>query len=268
LRAAEAAADWARVSLKRAQELFDSKTVSQAELDSADAAVKQAEAQADNIRALIARKFVRAPFAGRLGIREISLGQYLNRGSPVVSLQAFDPVFVEFALPQQNLSQLRDGLEVKVTLDAFPGETFSGKVTALNPQVDPSTRNLRIQGTVPNADGRLRPGMFAEVAVVLPEKRDVVVVPLTAVLNSTHGSSVFTVVPGDAGPDGKPTMVARHVSVRTGEARGDFVVITEGLKGGERVVTAGAFKLRDGAGVFESPVGSTTPSLEPKTNNS
>lgn len=263
LRAARAAAELARSNARRARELFESRTISRAEIDAAEAALQQAEAQIASIEAQIAKKTVRAPFAGRLGIRQVSLGQYLNRGDPVVSLQAFDPVFIEFSLPQQHLARLEEGLEVRVATDAFPGETFRGKITALNPQVDPRTRNLRIQATVRNADGRLRPGLFAEVDVVLPGKEKVLIVPVTAVLDSTSGDSVYVVKPAEGEGAAPGQLIVEQRLVRTGPTRGDFVVVTAGLEAGEKVVRAGAFKLRSGSTVVESDVGVPPAQLNP-----
>jgi membrane fusion protein, multidrug efflux system len=160
LRAADAAAEWARISLRRAKDLIASRTISAEQLDSADTNLKQASAQADNIRAIIATKSVRAPFAGKLGIRRISVGQFLEKGSPVVSLQSLDPVYVEFSLPQQQLGDLSKGLKVVVSSDAYQKQQFEGTVTAINPDIDPATRNVRVQATLANADRRLRPGMF------------------------------------------------------------------------------------------------------------
>jgi membrane fusion protein (multidrug efflux system) len=253
--------------LKRAEELFATRTISQAELDAARASLEQEQAQVENLQAIVAKKTIRAPFAGRLGIRQVNLGQFLNKGEGVVSLQALDPVFVEFAVPQQNLPLIREGLEVRVTIDAFPERSFLGKLTAINPDIDRSSRSLRMQATLSNPEALLRPGMYANVEVVLPEKRSVLVIPSTAVLYATFGDSVFVVEDGEVLPDGSRPMVVRQQLIRTGETQGDFVVVTTGLKEGQRVVTAGAFKLRNGASVIESTVGVVEPSLNPKLPN-
>ena len=264
LRAAEANAEWARLSHKRAQDLVESRTISQAELDSADAAVKQAEAQADNIRALIAKKTIVAPFAGRLGIRAISVGQFLNKGDPIVSLQALDPVFVEFSLPQQRLGIVRTDLLVRVTSDAYPGRSFEGKVSAMNADVDPVTRNVRIQATLANTDGELRPGMFVSVDVVLPESETVLAVPATAVVFASYGNSVFVAVEGEPDGEGKKPLLAEQRTVRLGLRRGDFVAVTAGVKAGEKIVTNGAFKLRSGTPLIPREDGVTAPEIDPK----
>ena len=249
LRSAEAAAEWAHVTLKRAQELIGSRAISRAELDSAEAGVKQADAQVDNIQATIAKKVVRAPFAGRLGIRRISVGDFLSKGSPVVSLQSLDPVYVEFSLPQQRLGDLAEGLTVAVTADSYPGDQFAGKITAVDPDVDPATRNVRIQATLANADGRLRPGMFVSVDVLLAQAQDVLVIPATSVVHSPHGASIFVIEEGEADAQGKKALVVRQQPVRLGARRGDFVVATDGATAGDQIVSTGVFKLRPGTSV-------------------
>ena len=246
LRAAEAAAEWARVSFKRAKELVAARSISQAEFDSADSTLKQANAQADNLRAVIAKKTVRAPFAGKLGIRRISVGQFLAKGSPVVSLQSLDPVYVEFSLPQQRLGELAEGLKVAVASDAYPGHLFEGEVTAVNPDIDPATRNVRVQATLANADHRLRPGMFISADLILPRSEKVLFIPESAVLHAPFGDSIFVVEEGQARADGVKLLVAQQRFVRLGARQGDFVVATAGVKAGERVVSTGAFKLRPG----------------------
>ena len=267
LAAAEAAAELAVTTLQRTQELFDSNTISKADLDAAEATVKQTRAQADNLRAVIAKKTVLAPFAGRLGIRQINVGQFLNKGAAVVSLQALDPVYVEFSLPQQRLGAIAEGLSVRVHVDAFPESSFEGELTAVNPEIDPVTRSVRIQATLANADGKLRPGMYVTVDVVLPQAEQVIAVPETAVVYAPYGSTVFVAAEGEPGADGKKPLVAELRNVRLGERRGDFVAIVSGLNPGERVVTSGGFKLKQGTTLMESTVGVTEPRLEPVVPN-
>jgi len=250
LRAAEAAAEWARVSFKRAKELLPSKAISQADLDSADSTLKQADAQVDNLRAVIAKKTVRAPFGGKLGIRRVSVGQVLDKGNPVVSLQSLDPVFVEFSLPQQRLGDLAEGLRVLVSSDAYPGQQFEGKITAVNPDIDPATRNVRVQATLANADARLRPGMFVSVDMILARSEKVLFIPATAVVHGPFGDSVFVVEEGQADENGVKPLVAQQRLVRLGVRQGDFVVAVEGVKVGERIVSTGVFKLRPGMPVI------------------
>lgn len=249
LRAAEAAAELARLSFDRAEELIVSRGIPQAGFDSAANNLKQAEAQVDSIRAVIAKKTVRAPFSGKLGIRRISIGQFLEKGSPVVSLHSLDPVYVEFSIPQQRLSDLSEGLKVAVSSDSFPGQPFEGRITAINPDIDPATRNVRVQATLANPDGRLRPGMFVSVDTVLARTEKVLLIPETAVLHAPFGDSVFVVEEGQAAQDGAKPLVVRQQFVRLGARQGDFVVVTEGVAVGESIVSTGAFKLRPGMSV-------------------
>ncbi len=249
LQAAEARAALARLNAVRARDLFARQTTSQAELDAAEAQLKQTDAEVNAIKAAIAQKVIRAPFAGRLGIRQVNLGQFIDRGNPIVSLQALDPVYVNFALPQQRLAQIAPGMTVQAVCDAAPGEVVEGKVTAINPEVDTTTRNVRVQATLPNAAERLRPGMFANVTVVLPGEEDVLAIPAAAVLSAPYGDSVFVVEERKDEKTGAPHQVARQQFVRLGRSRGDFVVVVSGLKPHDVVVTTGAFKLRNGMAV-------------------
>ncbi|MFH1021516.1 MAG: efflux RND transporter periplasmic adaptor subunit, partial [Pseudomonadota bacterium] len=191
LQAAEAQASLAKVNFERLRLLVETNAVSKAAYDEGEAKHKQAVAQADTIRATIAKKTIRAPFSGRLGIRLVNLGQILKEGEPIVSLQAMDPIFVNFMLPQQELSRIQPGLPVRITSDALPGQTVAGRITAINPQADNATRNVRVQATATNKGERLHPGMFATVAVVLPGKNQVLAIPATAVLPAPYGDSVF-----------------------------------------------------------------------------
>lgn len=246
---AEAAVELARLNLNRMRSLRTEKIVSQAELDSAESAYRQALSAADNLRATMAKKTIRAPFAGRLGIRLVNLGQMLSEGQAIVSLQNLDPIFVNFLLPQQQLSLIRTGFAVRLASDALPGRELPGKITAINPEVDANTRNIRIQATIANPEGLLRPGMFANVAVALPERQQVLVIPATAVLYAPYSDSVFVVEEKPDEKTGKSGLTIRQQFVRLGEKRGDFVAVTSGLKGGETLVSTGAFKLRNGQAV-------------------
>ena len=246
LRSAEAAAALAKLNVERLGKLLAERTIAQSQYDNAEAGYKQAVAQADNIRASIAKKTIRAPFDGRLGIRLVNLGQVLNEGEAIVSLQSLDPIFVNFALPQQQLSSIKAGLAIRVTTDALPGELIQGKITAINPQVDAATRNIRVQATVANADERLRPGMYVNVAVVLPGREKVLAIPATAVLYAPYSDSVFIVEdPTEPNPD-RPVKVVRQQFTQLGEKHGDFVAVKSGLKEGDTVVSTGVFKLRNG----------------------
>jgi len=233
-----------RTVLDRNAKMLPDKIISQADYDSSAASHEQATAQADNIRTVIGKKTIRAPFGGRLGVRQVNLGQTLREGDPIVTLQSLDPIFVNFALPQQHLAQLRTGLPVRVTCDALPGTTIEGRISTVNPLVDAETRSILLQATVANPAERLLPGMFVNVAVRLPARRKVLVIPATAVLYAPYGDSVFVVT--DTKEGGK---TIRQQFVRLGEKRGDFVVVTDGLKERDEIVSTGVFKLRTGQAV-------------------
>jgi membrane fusion protein (multidrug efflux system) len=251
LRSLEAQTDLAKLNLDRMSNLRKESTVSQSDLDTADAAFKQNQANADNLRAIIAKKTLRAPFAGQVGIRQINQGQYVDAGKPVVSLQALDPVYANFSLPQQDMGLLKTGMCVRLRTDAYAGRTFEGKLTAINPDLDSSTRSVTLQATYTNADRSLRPGMFCKVEVVLPEEHSVLVIPATALLSVPYGDSVY-VIEAASGKDGKNGQVVRQQFVKAGRTRGDFVTIETGLKPNERIVSSGLFKLRNGMPVAES----------------
>jgi membrane fusion protein, multidrug efflux system len=245
LAAAEAQRELTRLNLDRTEGLLREGVVSQAEFDRASAEFKQAEAKVGEIRATIDRKQIRAPFTGVLGIRQANLGQYLAGGSPVVSLQSLDPIYVNFSVPQQEVGKLRVGGEVRVS--AQGGISAAGRITALDSVVDEATRNVTAQATFSNPGGRLQPGMFVQAHVVLGSEGAVVSLPASAINYAPYGDSVFVVAELD-GPQGK-YHGARQQFVKLGGARGDQVAVLSGLKAGEEVVTSGAFKLRNGAAV-------------------
>jgi membrane fusion protein, multidrug efflux system len=249
LRAAKAQAELTRLNLERAHRLQGEGFLSQAELDASEAAFQQAKGTVDSVSATIAKKTIRAPFAGRLGIRSVNLGQFVNPGDAIVSLQSLDPVYVDFNLPEQEFSQIKRALQVRVETDATPDRVFEGKVTALNSVIDPSTRNIKVQATVPNPDGALRPGMFARVTLILPESKPFLVIPSTAVLHAPYGDSVAVVEDVKDDKTGKTVKQVQMTTVRLGDTRGDFVAVTEGLKAGQTVVTSGVFKLKNGSAV-------------------
>ena len=267
LRAAEATAALAKANLERARGLRESNTNSPAELDAADAQAKQAAAQADMLRAVIAKRTVRAPFTGRLGLRLVNLGQILREGDAITTLQTLDPIFVNFSLPQQRLAQLTTGTRVRVTTDAAPGEVFEGEITALSAEVDPLTRNVRVQATLPNRAEKLRAGMFANVEVVLPKQSEVLAIPVTAISYAPYGDSVFVIDEQKDEKTGKVQQVLRQQFVRLGTARGDFVDVTDGLKPGQQVVTSGVFKLRAGMPVVIDNKLAPPAQLAPKPRN-
>ena len=246
LRSADSAAALAKINLERARELLEKKSIAQSDLDAAAAQFEQAAAQAENIRSVIAKKTIRAPFSGKLGIRLVNLGQTLKAGDAIVSLQALQPIYANFQLPQQELSRIGPGFAVQITGDAVPGKAVEGKITAINPDIDTATRNVRVQATLDNGDEQLRHGMFVNVAVLLPQKDDVLIIPASSVLYAPYGDSVFVVEPSK---DDKNAKVVRQIFVRLGERRGDFVAVVSGLKAGDTIASAGVFKLRNGATV-------------------
>ncbi len=268
LRASEASLELAKLNLKRSKELLERNTISQAQLDTDNSNELQMEAAADNIRALIAKKTVRAPFTGRLGVRLVNLGQTLKAADPIVSLQALDPIFADFYLPQQEVSSLAVDLPINLICDAFPGQAFPGKVTAINPDVDSATRNVRVQATIANAKELLRPGMFVGVEVVLPSKDKVLPIPQTAVLYAPYGNSVFTVENKKDDKTGATSKVAVQHFVRLGRKLGDFVDVVSGLKDGDTLITSGVFKLRPGAPVVPSDVAKPDSQLAPTPGDS
>ncbi len=250
--------DLAMVSLKRARDLRDKNANSQSDFDTAEANEHQAEANVAAARAAVERKTIRAPFNGLLGIRRASVGQYLNSGDPVVSLQSMDPIYVNFTLPQQNLRDFGVGADVEVRTDATGDTVFKGKVNALNSLVDSTTRNFQAQATVANPEGKLRPGMFANVDVLLGGERDVLPIPGSAVAYAPYGNSVFVIahnvkIPADPSvPNSKDKTLetaVRQQFIKTGQTKGDLVAVLSGLKEGEEIVSSGTFKLQNNMAV-------------------
>ena len=249
LRSAEAEAELARTDLERTRGLASQNVVSKAELDAAESKFRRLTAVVDQMRSNIRKKTIVAPFDGELGIRQVNVGQMINAGQQVVLLQSLDPVYVDFALPQQHLQNLSTGLEAHVRTDALPEREFVGKLTAINSAVDTVTRNVTLQATLENPDHALRPGMFIKIDIVLPEKHKSLVIPGSAISYAPYGDSVFVIEKQKDNKTGKESQVLRQQFVRVGEARGDFVSITTGLKAGETVVGTGVFKLRNGMAV-------------------
>jgi membrane fusion protein, multidrug efflux system len=248
LAAAKADSELAKATLHRAQSLRESKTNSPADLDAADARAKQTAANVATLQASLAKRTIRAPFDGRVSIRQVNLGQVLAAGTALASLQSVAPIYADFWLPQQALAELRLGMQARLRTDVFPKASWDGSVTTINPEVDVSTRNVRVRATFPNGDGRLRPGMFVNVDVLSPEKQSVLAIPSTAVLYAPFGDSVFA-VEEKKDDKGSSSLIARQKFVRLGERRGDLVAVTSGLTSGETIVSSGAFKLRNGAAV-------------------
>lgn len=261
LRAIEAQVVLWKLNYDRACLLWTNTAISKAELDAAEATFKQGQANADAIRTTIEKKTIRAPFAGRTGIRQVNLGEYVDKGKAIVSLQSLTPVFGDFSLPQQEVARLQTGFKVRATADAFPGRQFEGTLTAINPDLDEATRSLRVQATFENAEQLLRPGMFARFEVLLPGEQKVVAIPGTAILSAPYGDSVYVIEPSTNAAAG---LVVRQQFVRVGRVRGDFVSVQAGLKPGDRVVSSGVFKLRNGMSVTEN--NALAPDSERKPN--
>jgi membrane fusion protein (multidrug efflux system) len=268
LRAIEAQVDLARLNAERDRQLRTNNTLSQSELDAAEAVLKQNQANADAIRATIEKKNIRAPFAGQLGIRLVNLGELLDVGKPIVSLQALSPVFADFSLPQQELARFKTGLAVRVASDTYPDRHFDGTLTAINPDLDATTRSVRLQATFANAEQLLRPGMFVRVEVIFPEEQTVLAIPATAILSAPYGDSVYVIESHPGKNGGKPEAIVSQKFVRTGRSRGDFISVETGLKAGDRVVSAGVFKLRNGMSVQENNETTPKPSNSPKPSDS
>jgi membrane fusion protein (multidrug efflux system) len=269
LASAQARRDLARLSADRSRALVKENVIARSQADSDDATLKSTSADAAALQAQIERKVVRAPFSGRLGIRQVNLGQYLTPGTAITVLQAVDAVYVDFTLPQQQLGAIAVGTPVQIHVDGpGPGTPGEGAIAAIDPTLDAATRSIKVRAAVGNKDDRFRPGMFVEVAVVLPGRRKLVAVPATAIVHASYGDSVFVVEdkPGDAA-GATAGKVARQQFVRTGESRGDFVGLVEGLKAGQEVVVAGAFKLRNGAGVVVNNSVKLDPKLQPQVEN-
>jgi len=249
LHTAEADLELARADLQRSRDLAARRVISKAEQDASESKFNRLKAVVDQMSSMISKKEVHAPFDGQLGIRQVNVGQNINAGQQVVPLTALDPLYVDFALPQQELWRLSNGLEVGLHTDAMPGKEFKGKLTAINSMVDAVTRNVTVQATVQNPDHVLRPGMFGKVEVELPEKHKTLVVPGSAISYAPFGNSVFVIEKKKDEKTGKEVEAIRQQFVRLGEARGDLVAITDGLKPNELVVSTGVFKLRNGMAV-------------------
>ena len=249
LRSAQADAELSKADFDRARDLSQRKVISKSEFDAAASKYSQAKAAVDNMQSVINKKEIRAPFDGIAGIREVNPGQMVPAGQKLVTLQALDKVFVDFNLPQQDLAKVQVGLPVKMTTDAIEGREFDGTLSAINSAIDPATRSVSLQATIDNADHALRAGMFARVAVLLPETKPTLFIPTTAVAYAPFGNSVYIIESKKDEKTGKASLVTRQQFIRTGEARGDFVAVTEGLKEGDEVVSTGVFKMRNGMDV-------------------
>lgn len=273
LAAAQVRRDLAATNVRRTRALGAVGAESQAQLDTDESALRQATAELEVLRAQIARKVIRAPFPGRLGIRSVNLGQYLNPGTAIATLEAIDGAYVDFELPQQHHREVATGLEVRLAVDGASELAGVGTIVAIEPNVNPSTRMLALRALVADAQSVLQPGMFVRVEVVLPVKRPIIAAPLTAILYASYGDSVFVVeepaegAAATPGPSGEPGMVARQQFVRLGERRGDYVAVLEGVEAGQELVIGGAFKLRNNAPVYVNNELAIPSALAPTPNN-
>ena len=247
LQSLEAAARLAEVTHERAIQLTKSQTVSQATMDINEANLANARAQVTQQRAILEKKTIRAPFSGRLGVRAVDMGQYMNAGTSVVTLQALNPIYVDFFVPQQELDRIKVGQDVIAQVDTYPEEVFAGQVSAINPKVDPTNRNVQVRATVENSTQKLFPGMYATVDVDAGNPLKVVAVPQMAIIYNAYGDAVYVLDDADQSASGEKRFTARQEFVTLGETRGDMVAITSGIAEGELVVTAGNTKLRNGA---------------------
>ena len=252
LHSLEAAAELAQTVYERDKKQFAAQAISRATLDSDAADLKGKQSQVAQQAALVDKKTIHAPFAGRLGISPVNRGQYLNPGDKIVTLQSLDSIYVDFYLPQKELSRVSPGQTVVAFTDAYPGRTFSGKISAVNPKVDPQTRNVQIEATLQNSRHELLPGMYASVAVRAGAVQRYLTLPRTAVTFNPYGETVYIVEETGKGPDGKPARTAKQTFVTMGPTRGDQVAILKGIREGDLVVTSGQLKLKGGSPVVIS----------------
>lgn len=246
----EADADLKEVQLTRARELLQKRANSQADLDTAEAEMKKADAAAASVRATIEKKTIRAPFDGQLGIRQVNLGQQLETGAPIVWIQTVDPIYVNFALPQQRLGSITNGQKVKVSSDAYPDTPFEGTLTTVNPKVDDTTRNVRLQASLENHEGKLRPGMYVSVQLDLPGESELVTIPITAVSYNPYGNFVYLLSEVKDEKTGQAHLEAKNTPVKLGDRRGDQVAVLSGVEPGQTVVTSGQIKIHPGSHIM------------------
>ncbi|MDZ7747931.1 MAG: efflux RND transporter periplasmic adaptor subunit [Halofilum sp. (in: g-proteobacteria)] len=266
LRGARAEARLAEIELERQQRLRRQNANSEADVDRAESGLEQALAAVEQVRYQLEKKTIEAPFAGRLGIIDVDVGQFVNVGEPIVTLQTLDPISVDFTVPQQELARVQAGQPVIARADAFGDRVFEGSIRAISPKVNERTRNVAVRGRLSNPEGRLRPGMFVDVAVQLPAQQDVITLPQTAVTYNPYGDSVFLVNETRA-DDGSTQLTVERKFIRTGATRGDQVQVLEGVSPGDRVVTSGQLKLRNGSKVEISESVEPTNDPSPELGN-
>ncbi|MBA1198864.1 efflux RND transporter periplasmic adaptor subunit [Pseudomonas plecoglossicida] len=263
----------AKVDYGRGSQLVGDQAISRGEFDRLTAQYRRNQAVVDQLKASLQKKSIKAPFSGTIGIRQVDIGDFLASGTVIATLQDLSSLYVDFNMPEQSLPQLALGQKVLLQVAAFPGQTFNATLSAINPKVDENTRNLLVRASLANPDGKLLPGMFASLLVLLPDPQPQVVVPESAITYTLYGNSVYVVSPkqnADGQPentaDGKPQLIAEQRTIRTGERRDGVVVVSEGLKAGERVVSAGQLKLTPGAAIQITEQASTTPASAPRGN--
>jgi membrane fusion protein (multidrug efflux system) len=249
LEALQATAALSQINYQRDQQQFKIKAVSQATVDADAANLKNALAQVAEQQAMVNKKTLRAPFAGHLGVRAVDVGQYISAGTQVVTLQALDPIYVDFFLPQQALNQVRLQQEVALKIDTYPNQTFTGIINAINPKVDAATRNVQIRAVLKNPDRKLLPGMYATIEIAAGNTQRYLTLPQTAVAYNPYGETVFVIDDKGKGADGQPQLVARQTFITTGPTRGDQVAVLSGVEEGQTIVTAGQMKLHNGSPV-------------------
>ena len=250
LQSLQATAELNEITFERDQKQLKLQAVSQATIDTDAANLKNAKAQVAQQQAILDKKTLRAPFAGHLGIRAVDLGQYLGAGTVIVTLQALDPIFMDFFVPQQAVDQVKIGEQIAVKVDAYKDQTFAGEISAINPKVDASSRNVQVRATLKNADHRLLPGMYATVEIPTGAPENLITLPQTAISFSPYGDTVYIVDDKGAGADGKPQLVARQSFITTGATRGDQVAVLKGIGEGDLIVTSGQLKLHNGSSVL------------------
>lgn len=257
----------AKVDFGRGSQLVGDQAISRGEFDRLSAQYRRTQAVVEQLKASLSKKSIRAPFAGTIGIRQVDVGGFLPSGTVIATLQDLSSLYVDFNVPEQSLPKLSLGQQVLVQVAAFPSQTFPATLSALNPKVDENTRNLLVRATLANPDGKLIPGMFASLLVLLPDPQPQVVVPESAITYTLYGNSVYVVTPkksqegqAEKDADGQPQLLAEQRTVRTGERRGGLVVVSEGLKAGEQVVSAGQLKLTPGAAIRVTPDKALKPS--------
>jgi membrane fusion protein (multidrug efflux system) len=248
LRTLEAARDLAKSNFDRDKAQLDRMLIARAQFDVTSANLQSYEAQVAEQQAIVAKKTLRAPFAGQLGIRAVNAGQFISPGTVVVTLQALDPIYLDFFLPQQVLDRAKVGQEVTVRVDAYPQATFTGRISTIDPKVDTATRNVAVRATLPNRDRRLLPGMFATAEILTGEPQRFITLPQTAITFNPYGNMVFRVTE-EAGAEGKQSLVVRQTVVTTGQTRGDQIAVLSGLDEGDLVVSAGQTKLQNNSPV-------------------